>query len=328
MSSSRLVLVAGATGRQGGAVVDALLRRGHRVRALTRRPGGAEAARLRARGVEIAAAGAADRGDQGDRGDRGDADRADRCAGALLRAARGVDAFFAVTAPDPRGAEQGAGRAAREIERGIAQIDAAVAARVPHLVLSTIASADRATGIPTFEAKLAVERRARASGVPLTIIAPVLFMENLIAPACAADLSQGRISLPLPAARSLQHIAVADIGGFAASMIERGDAVVGRRFDIAGDELTGEQAACILSDVIGRRIRYRARPPALAADRDEDAARMFEWLDRTGHEAAIEDLRDDFPEVGWHDFETWARRQDWSALDRGGGIHAAPAPPA
>ena len=312
MASTRIVLVAGATGRQGGAVVEALLRRGHRVRALTRHPGGAEAARLRARGVEIAAAEAADRGD--------------RCTGALVRAARGVDAFFAVTAPDPRAAGQGARRAALEVERGIALVDAAVAAGVPHLVLSSIASADRATGIPTFEGKLAVERHARASGAPLTIIAPVLFMENLIAPARAADLGQGRLALPLPAGRSLQHIAVADIGGFAASIIERGDAMCGRRFDIASDELTGEQAACILSDVIGHRIRYRALPLALGADQDEDAARMFEWLDRTGHAAAIEDLRDDFPDVGWHDFETWARRQDWGALDRA--AHAAPAPPA
>jgi nucleoside-diphosphate-sugar epimerase len=36
MSQSKLVLVTGATGNQGGACVDALLTRGHQVRALTR----------------------------------------------------------------------------------------------------------------------------------------------------------------------------------------------------------------------------------------------------------------------------------------------------
>jgi uncharacterized protein YbjT (DUF2867 family) len=38
MSTKRSVLVAGATGQQGGAVARALLSRGHLVRALTRKP--------------------------------------------------------------------------------------------------------------------------------------------------------------------------------------------------------------------------------------------------------------------------------------------------
>jgi uncharacterized protein YbjT (DUF2867 family) len=36
MAQSKLVLVTGATGKQRGACVEALLTRGHRVRALTR----------------------------------------------------------------------------------------------------------------------------------------------------------------------------------------------------------------------------------------------------------------------------------------------------
>jgi nucleoside-diphosphate-sugar epimerase len=54
MSESRLVLVTGATGKQGGAVVEALLARGHQVRALTRSAASPAANRLRQQGVEIA----------------------------------------------------------------------------------------------------------------------------------------------------------------------------------------------------------------------------------------------------------------------------------
>ena len=36
--SGKIALVTGATGKQGGAVVEALLTRGHQVRALTRNP--------------------------------------------------------------------------------------------------------------------------------------------------------------------------------------------------------------------------------------------------------------------------------------------------
>src|SRR5260370_35235493 len=54
MPQSKLVLVTGATGKQGGAVVEALLTRGHQVRAMTRNSASPAANRLRGQGVEIA----------------------------------------------------------------------------------------------------------------------------------------------------------------------------------------------------------------------------------------------------------------------------------
>ena len=48
------ILVLGATGGQGGAVADALLARGARVRAMVRRPAEPKANRLAERGVEVA----------------------------------------------------------------------------------------------------------------------------------------------------------------------------------------------------------------------------------------------------------------------------------
>ncbi len=52
--SKRLVAVSGATGQQGGAVVEALLRLGgFKVRGLTRDPSSAAAKELGAKGVEV-----------------------------------------------------------------------------------------------------------------------------------------------------------------------------------------------------------------------------------------------------------------------------------
>jgi len=53
MTEAKRVLVAGATGNQGGALSRELLARGHHVRALTRSPGGERAATLREAGAEI-----------------------------------------------------------------------------------------------------------------------------------------------------------------------------------------------------------------------------------------------------------------------------------
>src|SRR4029077_20033487 len=111
MAKSKLVLVTGATGKQGSAVVEALLARGHQVRALTRNPASPSANRLRQQGVEIAV------------GDFSDHD-------SLVRAARGADAVYAMSTPYEQGAE-------KEIAQGMSITDAAKAAGVAHLVYSS-----------------------------------------------------------------------------------------------------------------------------------------------------------------------------------------------
>jgi uncharacterized protein YbjT (DUF2867 family) len=119
----------------------------------------------------------------------------------------------------------------------------------------------------------------------------------------------------MPAKRPLQQISVADIGAFAAAVIERREAVFGRRFDIAGDAITGDETAAVLSKVIGREFAYEGFPPDALRAQSEDLALMFEWFDHTGYVADVTGLRRDFPEVKWHDFEAWTRKQDWTVLD-------------
>ena len=118
--------------------------------------------------------------------------------------------------------------------QGTTITDAAKAAGVAHFIYSSVASANRATGIAHFDGKYAVEKHLQASGVPYTVVAPVFFMENLLQPWTLPSLRQGKLAMALPATRSLQQITVADIGAFVAAVIERGDTVFGRRFDIAG----------------------------------------------------------------------------------------------
>jgi uncharacterized protein YbjT (DUF2867 family) len=81
---SKLVLVTGAIGKQRGAVLKALLTRGHQVRPLTRNSASPAANRLREHGVEIAV---------GDFTDQA----------SLVRAARGVDAVYVMSTPCERG---------------------------------------------------------------------------------------------------------------------------------------------------------------------------------------------------------------------------------
>jgi uncharacterized protein YbjT (DUF2867 family) len=290
MSPAKLILVTGATGQQGGAVVKALLKQGQRVRALTRNPASRKAKRLQQRGVEVIA------------GDYADRD-------SLVRAARGVDALFAMATPYERGMKE-------EIAHGIALVDAAKEAAVGHFIYSSVASADRATLIPHFDSKYEIEKHLTASGVPSTIVAPVFFMENVLRPGSLKELHQGKLARAMPPARALQQIAVDDIGTFVAAVVARREGVFGNRFDIAGDELTGEQEAAILSKAIGREIRYQELSPDDLRAQSEEMAQMYEWFNQTGYAVDIDRLHRDFSEVEWHDFESWALEQDWRALER------------
>jgi uncharacterized protein YbjT (DUF2867 family) len=285
MSGKLSVLVTGATGKQGGHLVRELLARGHSVRALTRKPESPAAAALAERGVTIVT---------GDFEDHG----------SLERAARGVDTVFAMSTPFESGAQT-------ETREGLNLVRAAAAAGVTHLVYSSVAGADRGTGIPHFDSKFEVEKEIRRSGVPFTIVAPVFFMENFLADWMAPGLAKGSIAIAVPATRRLQQIAVADIAQFTALVIDRRESFLGKRIDIASDELTLATVAAAISEVSGRRIEYAALPIEAVRQQNEDLARMYEWFDRVGYDADIVGLRSIYPEVGWHRFSIWAREQRW-----------------
>ena len=284
------ILVTGATGQQGGAVAHALLHQGHNVSALTRNSASPAAEALKKQGAKALS---------GDFNDQA----------SLERAADGMDAIFAMGTPFEAGTNN-------ETVQACAIADAARTAGCPHLVYSSVASADKGTGVPHFDSKYAVEQYIQRLGVPYTIIAPVFFFENFTASFALPELVKGRLALALPADRALQAIAVRDIAGFVVHVLHDREDFLGRRVDIAGDERTGTQFAEIISEASGRKITCVEAPIEAVRAMSDDMATMYEWFDKTGYSADIARLRDDAPGVGWHTFSEWASEQDWSALTR------------
>ena len=288
MSKSLSVLVTGATGQQGGAVTRALLKKGHKVRALTRKPDSAGALTLKKLGAELAVGNFDDRD-------------------SLVRAMTGVDAVFIMSTPFEAGMET-------ETRQGITAVDAAKAAGVKHVVYTSVSDADRKTGIPHFDSKYVVEQHLIKAGVPYTIIAPAFFQENLFGPLFGQGFKQGVVAMAMPPKRPLQQISVDEIGAFDALVLERRDAFLGKRINIASNELTGEQLTEVFSRASGKPFRYVELPIAQLRAMSEDVALMFEWFDKVGYSADIAALRRDYPEVGWRSFEDWARAQNWQQL--------------
>src|SRR5271170_4798334 len=152
MDQKLTVVVAGATGKQGGAVVRSLLERGHKVRAITRKTDSEKAKELANAGVTVV------------RGSLED-------TAALTKALVGATSLFAMTTPFEGGTQA-------ETRQGISAADAAKAAGV-HLVFTSVGSANRKTGVPHFDSKYEVEKHIAKIGLRATVLAPVYFRENL-----------------------------------------------------------------------------------------------------------------------------------------------------
>jgi uncharacterized protein YbjT (DUF2867 family) len=272
------VLVLGATGGQGGAVTAALLARGTPVRALVRNPRGRAADALARRGVDLAT---------GDLTDEA----------SLTAAMRGASAVFAVTTPFEAGPDA-------ETEQGLTLVRAAGRARVPHLVYSSVAGADRHSGVPHFESKAVVERALEHGDVPFTVLGPTYFFDNLLG--VIDEVLAGILELPLPHDFPLQQVARQDLGEVAAEVLTAPSAFAGRRIEIAGDAISADDMAAVLSGVLGRAVEVREVPLELVRRSNPDMGSMWTFIADGGYAVDIERLHREFPSVQWTSFSRWA----------------------
>ena len=277
VANQRKILVTGATGQQGGSLARLLLQKKHKVYALTRNTQSSAAQDLRNKGANIV---------------KGDLDDSD----SLQHAVKDVQSVFLMGTPFEDGTEG-------ETRRGKLMADIAKENNIEHLVYSSVASAEKNTGIPHFESKYKVEQHIKNLGIPHTIIGPTFFMENLLGP----GLEQGQLTLPLSPSSILQQSALENIAEFSALVLESRKPFLGKRIDIASDEVTGEQAAEILSNVLGYKIKYVAVPLEQVYRANEDMARMYGWYEKVGTGIDITSLHQQYPEVKWLSFKDWAR---------------------
>jgi uncharacterized protein YbjT (DUF2867 family) len=281
-----LVLVSGATGQQGGAIASELLDAGWRVRAMTRKPDSEAARALAARGAEIVVA---DLNDES----------------SLLRALDGAWGAVGVQNTWEAGVEG-------EEEQGKRFARAVKQAGTQHLLYQSVGSAHRGTGIPHFDNKSRVEQTIAELGIPSwTVVRPVFFMENLVSPWFKPYIDQGSLAIGMKPETRLQMVAVRDIGKYGLVVIEQHERLNGRAIDIAGDELTGPEAAAILTEAAGRPINFYSVPIEQVREGSMEFAVMLEWFDAVGYDVDIEANAREFG-IEPTRFREWAQTQSWS----------------
>ena len=281
------VLVAGATGQQGGAVADRLLSGDHGdfdVHALSRSPESDACQLLADRGATIV------------EGDLGDKDT-------LRPAVENVDAVFCVTQFFTAGHEG-------EVEHGTNLAEVAADVGVEHFVFSSVGGAERDTGIPHFDSKYEIEERIRDLGLPATIIRPVFFMQNFEGQ--REDITDGTFALPLAEDVSVQIVSVDDIGGLAAEALADPERYEGQAIELAGDEGTLEEMAQVFTEVTGVDIEAQHVPVDVAREQmGEEYAVMFEWFNEHGYEADIDALRREH-DIDPSSLEEYLREYSWA----------------
>jgi uncharacterized protein YbjT (DUF2867 family) len=239
MTSDGRVLVVGGTGMLGGQVVDELLARGKRVRALVRPA--SDAKRLVASGVEIA------RGDMMD-------------PASLLQAMDGADAVISSAAGYTRHSKGDTDEIDTIGNRNLAE--AASRAGVRRFVLTSILTCDQTPQIPHFWHKKLAEDRLEELGVPFVSLRPGAFLD-MIARMGGDPLAKRRLMWFGSPTIPLTFVLTQDLAGYLTDAVDA-PGVDGQRIDIGWDRpVSMQEIAQISGQLLGQQIRVRSMPGGL-----------------------------------------------------------------
>ncbi|KAF2218955.1 NmrA family protein [Elsinoe ampelina] len=297
---SKVILVTGATGKQGGSVVDALVscerKEDFLILAVTRNADGEAARKLRDKGRNIRVV-------AGNLDDvAGLFDEAEKVAG------QKVWGVYSVQVSMGKGVTFES-----EVKQGKDLVDESVKRGVQQFVYSSVdrggdeESWNNPTPIDHFKSKQLIEHHLRDNAAKMgwTVLRPVAFMDNL-EPGIPSRvfLTAMRDSLQ---GKPQQWIAVSDIGVFVALAFQQPEKFNHKALGLAGDELTFDELQAIFQ-------RDSAAPPtpvfwfmgSFLKYMVTELGRMLTWFGTDGYRADIKSLKEMHP--GLKDLETWLRK--------------------
>jgi NAD(P)H dehydrogenase (quinone) len=221
-----MILVTGAAGKTGKAVVKALAAKGANVRALIRRP--EQAATLKALGAAEVSIGSFDD------------------PRSLLLAAAGTRAIYHICPNVSR----------NELNFARAVTAAALAQNVKRFVYHSVLH-PQIEAMPHHWAKMRAEEMLLAAGLDLTILQPTAYMQNLIGvwPGIVED---GVLRIPYPADTRLSLVDLDDVAEVAARVLTEGGHV-GATYELVGTTpLSQTEIATAIGAVLNRDISVEA----------------------------------------------------------------------
>lgn len=247
---SKLLVVFGATGQQGGSVIDYVindpeLSRQYKIRAVTRDPSKPAGQALQKEGVEVVKA-----------------DMDDKAA--LEQALKGAHTVFAVTLTvhEQLGYK-------KEISQGKAMADAAVAAGAQYFIWSTGSPATKISGgklqrVTPFDCKVVVEEYIRSLPIKSAFYAPGSFMQNFhgntLAPHPIGDGTYAISNIFKHDTQIPLVEVMGDTGKFIGAILAEPDKYEGKVLWAATKLYSLDEIVQTLSKMTGKTITYNQLP--------------------------------------------------------------------
>lgn len=255
-----MILVTGAAGKTGRAVVQALVSRGAQVRALVHRPGQVQPLEeIGAHQVRVADM---------------------RAAHSLVQVADGVRAVYHICPNVHPG----------ELLIGQNVIAVASASGVSHLVYHSVLH-PQTEEMPHHWLKLRVEEQVFRSGLAYTILQPSAYMQNILVHR-QSILDDGVYPVPYPVATRLSLVDLEDVAHAAATVLTT-DGHAAATYELVGPEaLTQSEIATMLGRLLGRPVEAQEVPLAtwisqaktsgLGAYQIDTLTKMFQYYGQNG----------------------------------------------
>jgi len=242
-----MILVVGGTGDLGGRIVRRLIEDGRQLRCVVR--AGSDGSPLRARGAEVVT------------GDLTD-------PASLRMACEGVDIVVAsATVIGRRLAGAKRPKIVDADELGMASvIEAAEASGVQRFVYVSYAGLDRSLGTPLERAKVATERRLRASPMQRLVVRPDAFQEVHLGPLGRFDVKAGKVAVFGRGDRKRRWVAADDVAALVAAVTSESDPP--ELIEFGGpDALSRNEALAAAERATGRSFKVQLQGAARAAAR-------------------------------------------------------------
>lgn len=255
-----MILVTGAGGKTGRAVIQALVARGARVRGLVNSE--EKAQRVRSLGAEAIL---------------GDMYRVDDVA----RAADGAEALYHI----PPNVHLG------ELEFGAIAVEAALKAGVGRFVFHSLCH-PQIEALPNHWLKLRVEEKIKESGLNFTILQPTPYMQNVLGQ-WQNIVGKGVYEIPYKPSTLLGMVDLADIAEVAAMVLTTAKTYDWATYELAGPEaLSQYQVHETINQALGHEVKMEVISREAWCERAERGGmpayavgifyRMFEFMETSG----------------------------------------------
>lgn len=240
MGEIKTIVVCGATGKQGGAVLDALLQTGKwNLIAFSRNVNGQKAQAIKKKGVTVLPADFADKQ-------------------SLIEVFKGAYGVYGVTMPlSPKGKID----TELEWEQGKNIVEACVQNKVQHLVLSTVLYVEEGqeNTLTYIKRKIDIENLVKDQKIPYTFLCPGSFMDDFGGE--YMPVKKNVITGMAVNEAKIAHIASIDIGKFAALAFENPDRFMDKKLNLVGDFISGNELAAIATKLsTGKTYQHKPIP--------------------------------------------------------------------